>query len=274
MGEFTYQGNRISYGEYGSGDRVLVFGHGLLMNRRMYARFAPEIASRGNRVLTIDFLGHGRSDRPVDPRQYSMSAFGDQIAALLDHLGVERAVVGGTSLGANSALEFGVRHPDRAQALVVEMPVLDNASIAVAAAFTPVMLALRFGMPVARGLAQVARRVPRSHYLVDIFLDWVRQDPEPSLAVLEGLLQGRTAPPQSERMQIKAPALVIGHPNDPLHPFSDAGMLVSELAGGRLLDANSIVEWRLNPSRLNDELAAFLDEVWAESPAAVPSPSA
>jgi pimeloyl-ACP methyl ester carboxylesterase len=240
----------------------------------MYARFAPEIASRGNRVITIDFLGHGRSDRPQDSRRYSMSAFGDQTAALLDHLGVERAVVGGTSLGANSALEFGVRHPDRAKALVIEMPVLDNASIAVAAAFTPIMLALRFGMPVARVLSQATRLIPRTHYLVDILLDWVRQDPEPSLAVLEGLLQSRTSPPESERRQITVPTLVIGHPNDPLHPFSDAGMLVSELEKGRLLDANSIVEWRFNPSRLNDELAAFLDDVWAETPVAEPSRSA
>jgi pimeloyl-ACP methyl ester carboxylesterase len=253
---------------------VLVFGHGLLMNRRMYARFAPEIASRGNRVITIDFLGHGRSDRPVDPRRYSMSAFGDQIAALLDHLEIDRAVVGGTSLGANSAIEFGVRHPDRAQALVIEMPVLDNASIAVAAAFTPIMLALRFGMPVARAISQLTRRIPRTHYLVDILLDWVRQDPEPSLAVLKGLLQTRTSPPASERMQIKAPTLVIGHPNDPLHPFSDAGMLVSELEDARLIDANSMVEWRFSPSRLNDELAAFLDEVWTETPVAEPSRSA
>lgn len=265
MGEFTFEGHRISYGEYGSGDRVLVFGHGLLMNRRMYARFAPEIASRGNRVLTIDFLGHGRSDRPADSRVYSMSSFGDQIAALLDHLEIERAVVGGTSLGANSALEFGARHPERSKALVIEMPVLDNAAIAVAAAFTPVMIALRFGMPVARVLSQLTRRVPRTHYLIDILLDWVRQDPGPSLAVLEGLLQTRTCPPQAEREAITVPTLVIGHPNDPLHPFSDAGMLVSELADGRLLDANSIVEWRFSPSRLNDELASFLDEVWAES---------
>ena len=134
-----------------------------------------------------------------------------------------------------------------------------------AAAFTPVMLALRFGMPVAQVLSQITRRIPRTHYLADILLDWVRQDPGPSLSVLEGLLQTRTCPPQSERKAIAVPTLVIGHPNDPLHPFSDAGMLVSELADGRLIDANSILEWRFNPSRLNDELASFLDEVWAES---------
>ena len=58
---------------------------------------------------------------------------------------------------------------------------------------------------------------------------------------------------------------MIGHPNDPLHPFSDADMLVEEMPNARLVDANSILEWRLSPKRLDDELAAFLDQVFAES---------
>jgi hypothetical protein len=57
---------------------------------------------------------------------------------------------------------------------------------------------------------------------------------------------------------------VVGHPTDPLHPFSDADMLVDEMPNARLVDANSILEWRINPDRLDVELAAFLDEVWAE----------
>ena len=69
-------------------------------------------------------------------------------------------------------------------------------------------------------------------------------------------------------MLLEQPALVIGHPADPLHPFNDADQLVDEMPNARLLDANSILEWRVNPDRLNDELAAFLDQVWAQSAAA------
>ena len=57
---------------------------------------------------------------------------------------------------------------------------------------------------------------------------------------------------------------MIGHPNDPLHPFSDAGMLVEEMPNARLVDANSIFEWRFSPGRLDDELARFLDQVFAQ----------
>jgi pimeloyl-ACP methyl ester carboxylesterase len=266
-GSFRYHGHRIAYDVHGDGDRVIVLVHGLLMNRRMYDPLAPDIASRGNRVVTIDLLGHGRSDRLADRQIYSMTAFADQLLALLDHLDLEAPVVGGTSLGANVGLEFAAHHPDRAGALFIEMPVLEDALLGAALMFTPILLGLRLANPVFKGLAALARQVPRSNYLVDIALDWIRQDPEPSRAVLEGILFGRTAPTREERHTLQHPALVIGHPNDPLHPFSDADMLVEEMVNARLVDANSILEWRLTPERLTNELAAFLDEVYAEGEA-------
>ena len=244
--------------------------HGLLMNRHMFDRIAPEMASRGYRVITIDVLGHGASDRPEDMRLYNMPAFGDQIAALIDHLELDRPVVGGTSLGANAALEFGYAHAGKARALLVEMPVLDNALLGAALAFTPVLLALRFGQPILKPLSMLLRHVPRTSLLVDVGLDWLRQDPGPSRAVLEGILFHRTAPPHDERVRIAEPALVIGHPSDPLHPFSDAGMLVEEMENARLVDANSILEWRLTPGRLDDILEEFLREAYP--PETAPSP--
>jgi pimeloyl-ACP methyl ester carboxylesterase len=269
-GTFEWKGYNLAYSDFGSGDRALVLVHGLLMNRHMFDRIAPEMASRGYRVITIDALGHGASDRPDDMHLYNMQTFGDQLAALIDHLELDRPVVGGTSLGANVALEFGHSHAGKARALLVEMPVLDDALLGAALAFTPMLLLLRFGQPVLRPLSAVLQRVPRTSLLVDIGLDWLRQDPGPSRAVLEGILFHRTAPPHDERVRIAEPALVIGHPSDPLHPFSDAGMLVEEMENARLVDANSIFEWRLRPSRLDDILEEFLREAYA--PETVPSP--
>jgi pimeloyl-ACP methyl ester carboxylesterase len=262
MPEFNYRGHRISYDDYGAGDRPLVLIHGLLMNRRMFDRLGPEMADRGNRVLTIDLLGHGRSDRPADMSNYSMTFFARQVEALLDHLGIDRAVVGGTSLGANVTLEMAYVAPDRVRGMMIEMPVLDNALLAAAVIFTPIMIGLRFGEPVLRRVASVARRIPRSNPLIDICLDWIRQDPAPSSAVLEGLFLGSSAPHHEFRVQMTQPALVVGHHADPLHPFSDSGMLCEELPNATLVEANSILEWRISPDRLDDELAAFLDGVW------------
>jgi pimeloyl-ACP methyl ester carboxylesterase len=263
MGSFSYEGHRIEYDSYGEGEKVIVLVHGLLMNRRMFDRLAPELASRGNRVVCVDMLGHGRSDRPEDLRLYSMPLFARQVVALLDHLSEPDAVVGGTSLGANIALELATREPERARGLFIEMPVLENAAPAVAAFFAPLLLGLRAGRPVFEGLSVFTSAIPRTNYLLDIALDWVRQRPGPSSAVLEGLLLGETAPHREQRTRIEHPTLIVGHPRDPLHPFSDSGMLAEELPNARLVEANSILEWRIKPERLNAELTAFLDEVFA-----------
>ncbi len=269
MAELSYQGNRIGFDEYGEGDRPIVLVHGLLMNRRMFDRLGPALAKRGNRVICIDLLGHGRSDQPDDLRLYSMPLFAEQVIALLDHLELERAVVGGTSLGANTALELAVRHPDRVEGLFIEMPVLDNALAAVAGIFAPVLLGLRVGRPAFELGSRLASLIPRSTFLLDIGLDWARRRPGPSIAVLEGLLLGETAPGREQRRRIEQPALVVGHSLDPLHPFSDSDMLIEELRRARLVEASSILEWRVRPKRLTEELARFLDEVW-DSPGPLP----
>jgi pimeloyl-ACP methyl ester carboxylesterase len=258
---FRHEGSRLAYTIYGDGPRTFVLVHGLLLSQKMHRPLARALAERGNRVVTLDLLGHGRSDRPEDLRLYSMPLFSRQVVALLDHLELGSAVVGGTSLGANVGLELAVRYPERASGLFVEMPVLDNALPAVAGAFTPVLLGLRYGKPAFELASRATSLLPRTNFLLDIGLDWVRQRPGPSGAVLEGLLLGETAPHREKRLGIEQPTLIVGHPRDPLHPFSDAGMLAEELANARLVEASSIFEWRFKPQRLTAELNAFLAEI-------------
>jgi pimeloyl-ACP methyl ester carboxylesterase len=259
---FKLGGHRLAYTSYGEGPRVTVLVHGLLLNQRMHAELAEALAERGNRVITLDLLGHGASDRPPDMWRYSMDTFGAEVIALLDHLELDEAVVLGTSLGANTALEAAALAPERLRGMVIEMPVLDSALLGCALAFTPLMVALTFGEPLMRFVSAGARRVPRLPWQLDILLDTLRQDPKPSAAVLQGLFFGRTAPPRHERRAIETPALVIGHQHDMVHPFSDAGMLTEELPNARLLQASSILELRLAPERLTGEIGEFIDECW------------
>ena len=281
---FSYEGQRIAYTEFGGGPaaltrtgargrtapsaraaRPLILLHGLLLSQEMHRPLAEDLAARGNHVVTLDLLGHGRSDRPRDMWRYSMASYAEQVVALMDHLGLERAAVMGTSLGANVALEVAAQQPERLQALVIEMPVLDNGLLGSAIAFTPLLVALTFGEPVMRLLSGVTRALPRRllpHY-GNVMLDVVRQDPGPGGALLQGLFFGRIAPPRSERRTFATPTLVLGHARDPVHPFSDAGMLAKEMPNARLLVADSLVELRMRPERLTGEIADFLDEVWA-----------
>src|SRR3954471_2370614 len=225
MGSFTLDGQRLAYTVHGQGPRLTILLHGLLFSQYMHEALARSLAERGHRVVTLDPLGHGESDRPRDMWRYSMPQFGEQVIALLDHLEIEQAVLGGTSLGANITLEAAVRAPERMKGLIVEMPVLDNALLGCALAFTPLLVALTFGAPITRLIGKGARLVPRgTSNLVDVGLDWLSQDPGPSAAVLQGIFFGRAAPPRSERSTIDTKALVIGHPRDPVHPFSDSDM--------------------------------------------------
>jgi len=155
--DFEYEGHRLVFDDYGAGERVVVLLPGLLFSRRMHRPLAETLADRGHRVLSLDLLGHGDSDRPPEMFNYGMQLFARQAVALLDHLEIERAVVGGTSLGANVALEVAALAPERAQGLLIEMPVLDNALLGCAIAFTPLMIALTF-----RSLNTQATRSSRS----------------------------------------------------------------------------------------------------------------
>src|SRR3954454_8017846 len=141
---FRHNGYKLVYDEYGAGPRPLILLPGLLLSRKMHAPLAEALAERGNHVHVLDFLGHGDSDRPGDMARYSMPLFGDQVVALLDHLEIEQAVIAGTSLGPNVALDVMSREPDRLRGAVIEMPVLDNALLGCAIAFTPLLIYLTF----------------------------------------------------------------------------------------------------------------------------------
>jgi pimeloyl-ACP methyl ester carboxylesterase len=280
-----FEGQRIAYTEFGGGPaavtasggrgrtarsapvatRPLILLHGLLMSQDMHRPLAHELASRGNRVITVDLLGHGESDRPLEPACYSTDRFARQVLALMDLLELDEAVVMGTSLGANATLALATAAPERLRGMVLEMPVLDNAMLSGMLTFTPLLIALTVGEPLMRLLARGARAVPRSllPYYANVTLDAIRQEPAPGGALLQGLFFGRIAPVSAMRRTLQTPALVLGHRHDLLHRFADAEMIAEELPHARLVQASSLMELRLQPERLTNEIASFLDEVWA-----------
>jgi pimeloyl-ACP methyl ester carboxylesterase len=266
-GAVEVSGYRLVFDQYGTGDRVVVLVHGLLMRRSMHIPLATELARRGYRVLCLDMLGHGDSDRPTDKRLYSMELYGRHVVEALGALGVDNAVIGGTSLGANIALEVAVQHPERVRGLILDMPVLEDSQTFWAMVIGPTLAMFTLGQPVLRALSVVARRVPRGNFLRDIVLDWLRPDPRPSRQVLLGLVYGRKAPTAPDRRAITAPTLVIAHQRDYSHAISDAYDLVGELRNARLVRAKSIVELRARPERLTEEIARFLGERWPDAEA-------
>jgi pimeloyl-ACP methyl ester carboxylesterase len=110
------RGRRLRYEDTGGPGLPLVLSHGFLMDADM---FLPQVAAfaPGQRIIAWDQRGHGQTVSALEPWTYWDSV--DDLAALLDHLGVGRAVLGGMSQGGFVSLRFALRHPERTAGLVL-----------------------------------------------------------------------------------------------------------------------------------------------------------
>ncbi|MDE3086098.1 MAG: alpha/beta hydrolase [Acidobacteriota bacterium] len=262
-GELVSEGVRLYYEVHGSGPRVVVLTHGILLDSGMNRRLAADLAERGLRVVLLDLPGHGLSEKPRHASAHRMDSYARHVVNLLDELGIDQAAVGGVSLGANVALQVAVLAPDRVQALVVEMPVLEWAAPGAAMVFLPLLLGVHYAAPLVRLVARLAKRMPDTGVgALDSFVHTLRLEPEEAAAVLHGMLVGPITPTYEQRHAIAVPALVIGHKVDFVHPFTDADHLTRQLPNARLVEAHSIVELRTMPARLTGEIADFLADAF------------
>jgi len=263
---FVHNGHRLVYDSFGTHGQLVVYMHGLLLDSELNRGIAQALAEQGNRVVLLDLLGHGRSDKPTDATEYRIDSYADQVIALLDHLGEPQAVLGGISLGANVSLFAATRYPERVRGLLLEMPVLERAVPAAAMVFVPMILAAYYGRPVLRVTSWIVSRVPRTRFgPLNSVLNTASLKPRTMAAVLHGVLVGPVAPTREQRRAITSQALVLGHRNDFIHPFNDALGLVAQLQHGELIQAHSLLELRLRPERLTGEIVGFLAGLEAPS---------
>ncbi|MGW0812030.1 alpha/beta fold hydrolase [Streptomyces viridiviolaceus] len=118
MTSTTLRSVTIDYDDLGPSTGVpVLLVHGHPFDRTLWAPQARALTGAGHRVVTPDLRGYGRSG--VTPGKVLLADFADDLAALLDHLGIERAVVGGVSMGGQITMEFQLRHPRRVRALVL-----------------------------------------------------------------------------------------------------------------------------------------------------------
>lgn len=89
--------------------------HGLASNARLWDGVARRLAARGHLVVSVDQRGHGRSSKPDDG--YDVANCADDLALLIDVLGIDRPAAAGQSWGGNVVLELGHRHPDAVAAI-------------------------------------------------------------------------------------------------------------------------------------------------------------
>ena len=115
MPEASINGVRIWYKETGEGDPIVQI-HGAGFGHFNFATATP-ILSRTFRCIDFDMRGYGQSERPF--QHYDMEVWADDVAGLMDHLGVRTAHIHGTSMGGMVAQQFAAKYPERTHRLVI-----------------------------------------------------------------------------------------------------------------------------------------------------------
>ena len=120
MPHFDSAGIKIHYQDSGSGEAVvLVHGFASTVEHNWGGTGWIAALSEKYRVIAPDVRGHGLSDKPHAPEAYGYASMGADVTRLLDHLGVERALLMGYSMGSSIAIELMLSHPDRFRAIVL-----------------------------------------------------------------------------------------------------------------------------------------------------------
>jgi pimeloyl-ACP methyl ester carboxylesterase len=112
-------------GEVAGEGTPVVLLHGLTATRRYVVMGSKMLERGGHHVIAYDARGHGRSGPAPSPDAYRYADLADDLEAVLDAAGVERAVLAGASMGAHTMIRFALDHPERAAALVIATPAFD-----------------------------------------------------------------------------------------------------------------------------------------------------
>ena len=220
---------------FGSGP-PLVVAHPLAFSKAYFAAAASVLGPRFTTVA-FDQRGHGETEGPVDP-----DAMAGDWGAILDHFGWERAAVGGTSLGAATALRFALRSPGRVRILVQDLPGFGPRPRRDPVRTQRVAEALERA-----DLEEAARRIvegmspPRARAWQEALrADWGRYDPArlgPKLAAaFRATADWPVVDPWPDALAgLTAPVRILAVRGDPSHPWEIAETLARALPRARLV---------------------------------------
>ena len=110
MPHITRNGVNVFYESFGSGSPAIVFLHPWTTNHYIWAFQVPAFAAK-HRVIVVDHRGHGQSDKPA--AGYAIGEMAADVAAILDHAGVDKAVLVGNSIGGMIAMQTNLDFPNR-----------------------------------------------------------------------------------------------------------------------------------------------------------------
>lgn len=260
------RGIDIYYEEHGStADPCLIMAHGLLGSIAATPRFgerADDIAARGLHVVSYDARGHGRSGYTTRRSDYRWAAMAEDLAALMQALGIDRASVYGGSMGAGTALMLALAHPERVERLILQSPPPFGTDVKAARQTLGGLATLYqlFGTSVAARIVMALprmRRIDREGAAGDMREFLARQRRAAIVPAIRGVLGGPSIP--VERLgEITQQTLVLTHPDDAIHPLRSGEILHERMLHAKLAVAPSATYWQENPAALTHVVASFI----------------
>lgn len=237
---FFFERDHIQFHYIDTGEgKPFIFLHGLGGDMQQTAEVFE--AQAGIRFISMECRGHGET-RPVGRAEgYSFDSFGDDVVALMDHLKVEKAALGGISMGAGVSLNVAIRYPERVNKLILSRPAwLDEPlpeNLRVMQEIAGYIQ--RFGAQEGIGLfRQTEHYLKIQHEAPDVGQSLLRQFTQPRAAETVIKLERMPADvPYRDRKalgRIGVPTLVLGNDIDPLHPAGMAETLAQAIPGARL----------------------------------------
>lgn len=216
---------------------ALIFAHGLTSHRRITHRQLAPLADR-YRLMLFDQRGHGESTPVTDPALYTAERMADDLLAVLDAAGIERAVVGGESMGAATALAFALKHPERVQSLLLTAPAFGEEVNSQRDRLVEMGENLsRLGM--AQFLVNAAENQRRqfnwSEELIELVASMLGAHAPLSLATaLKTVAEWRPFPDLSVVARLTCPVCILAWEQDPLHPIALARRLTATFPNAQL----------------------------------------
>ncbi len=266
MATAIINGVRLHYELAGDGP-ALVWLHGLMgsiARSRLFGQDLDGLAGRSFRLVTYDARGHGESGFTEDQQDYTWAAHAEDMRALLDALGIERAAIGGGSMGAGVSVAFALALPERVEKLVLIAPPPLSATNGSAQqifgglATLIESVGLKKAVEIVMQLPEYAALKESDPAQYELMRDWLlSQHPRAVIYAIRGLLYGPPLP--EERFgEISVPALIVAHPDDPVHPQSTAERLHEAIAGSRLVMAPEQNYYQEHHDELVETVAGFL----------------
>jgi pimeloyl-ACP methyl ester carboxylesterase len=256
----------IHYEVTGDGPTV-VFLHGLMGSierSRAVGEGLDGLAERGFRLITYDARGHGESGFTENEVDYAWEAHARDLLGLLDDLGIERAAIGGGSMGAGVTLTLALAHPERVEKLMLlALPPLGDGfkpAKQMFGGFAQLIegLGLEKAVEVVMQLPEYVKMREGDPEEFERLREWLlRMQPRGIIFAMRGLVNG--PPLAHERFgEIAAPTLITAHPDDLLHPIESGQRAHAAIAGSRLIVAPSLPYYRDHRDELLDAVAGFL----------------